>query len=238
MAPSEESSQEGYSNPWEALRHEPPYVLASDRPYLDAYNATLKPDDTDHRIVFDFPPEPFLGLRSTPVVVLSCNPAFSLEAGKQFTLPGFKDAAISNLTAPGGAALYPLEDRFKDTPGGIWWRRRLKGLLPATENGYSDLARLVSSIEFHGYWSKNWEAPLVTLPSQHYSFGLVVQAMERRATIILARAERHWKQAVPSLGQYDRLVTTRTPRVSALSEGNLSPEHFKMVMASLVGGER
>jgi hypothetical protein len=237
MEASEQPFKNESRNLWQALPAQPPYVLTSDRPYLDAYNATLKPDDEDHRIFFDYPPEPFLGLRSTPVVVLSCNPAFSPEAAEQFAIPGFKDAALANLVTPDGIPIYPLEDQFKDTPGGRWWRRRLKGLL-SEEHDYSNLARLVSSIEFHGYWSKNWEAPLVTLPSQHYGFELVSQAMERRATIVLARAERYWKQVVPALGNYDRLVTTRTPRVSALSEGNLSPEHFKMVLASLTNGER
>jgi len=47
------------SNPWADLPHEPPYVLASDRPYLDVYNATLKADDDDHRIAFDLPPGPY-----------------------------------------------------------------------------------------------------------------------------------------------------------------------------------
>jgi hypothetical protein len=81
-------------------------------------------------------------------------------------------------------------------------------------------------------------APLVTLPSQHYSFGLVKAAMERNAVIVLTRAERYWKQAVPDLGQYeDRLVMTNSPRVSALSEGNLEPESYRKVAAPLARGE-
>jgi len=214
---------------------EPPYVLASDRPYLDAYKATLKADDDDHRIAFDLPPEPFLGLRVTPVVVLSCNPALTVGAAEQFAVPGFKDAAMANLTAPGGTSNYALEDRFRTTPGGRWWRARLSGLLPLVNDDYSKLARLVSSIEFHGYWSKNWQAPLVTIPSQRYGFGLVEDAINRRATIIIARAEKYWRQAVRAFDNYDGLVMTKTPRVAALSKGNLYEDGYRRVAESLAG---
>jgi len=53
----------------------------------------------------DHPPEPFLGLRDTPVVVLSCNPALTVGAAEQFAVPGFKDAAMANLTTPGGTSI-------------------------------------------------------------------------------------------------------------------------------------
>jgi hypothetical protein len=111
---------------------------------------------------------------------------------------------MANPTTPGGASVYLLDDQFKDTQGGQWWRKRLRGLLPPTDPNYALLARLVGSVEFHPYWSTQWDPPLVTLPSQHYSFALVRDAMERAVLVILARAERHWRQAVPELDAYER----------------------------------
>ena len=223
------------TNPWPDLPEQPEYVLDVDRRYLDAYNALLS-DDDPRRINFTVPPEPFLGLHDAPVVVLSCNPAFSDGAVDQFTVPGFMDGALANLRTPGGAAIYPLEDRFSATPGGKWWRKRLKGLLAGGEDSFEQLARRILSVEFHGYWSPNWEAPLVTLPSQPYSFGLVEAAIQRNAIIILTRARRHWMQAVPDLIGYENLLTTNTQRSAVLSKGNLGEVGHQMVIEALQVG--
>jgi hypothetical protein len=220
-------------NPWLALPQAPAFVLESDRPYLDAYNHTLDEGDRLHRITFDLPPEPFLGLHNAPVVILSCNPAYSVGAVEQYEVPGFTEASMANLLTPGGTPIYPLQERFKDTAGGQWWRRRFKGLVGDGTNGYEELASLILSVEFHGYWSPNWNSIAVTLPSQPYGFGLVEAAVEREAVIILTRAKRHWMQAVPSLIGYENLVTTRSQRTAVISKGNLSEGGHAMVMKYL-----
>jgi hypothetical protein len=202
---------------------------------VDAHNRQRSESDP-RRIRFNLPPEPFLGPRNAPVVLLSCNPAWVDGCEEQYERPGFRVAALANLTTTGGMPNYVLDDQYEDTQGGLWWRNRLRGLLPANDNDYGALARLVSSVEFHGYWSTQWDPPLVTLPSQHYSFGLVRDAIERDALVILTRAERHWRQAVPELDSHERrgrVVRTVSQRTSILSKRNLRDDGFTKVVAAL-----
>jgi hypothetical protein len=193
----------------------------------------LDESDSLHRIVFDLPPEPFLGMHDAPVVILSCNPSFSDGAVEQFETPGFRDASMANLLTPGGTPIYSLQERFTATAGGQWWRRRLKGLLGDGALGYEELAQRILSVEFHGYWSPKWNSLAITLPSQHYSFGLVEAAVERGAVIILTRAERHWKQAVPTLINYENLLTTKSQRTAVISRGNLIEGGYSRVLRKL-----
>ena len=76
-------------------------------------------------------------------------------------------------------------------------------------------------IEFHGYHSKSWIAPLVTFPSQHFGFRLVRQAMDRGALIVLGQAMRYWYAAVPGLHDYEnkieRVASSRLVNLSVLN---------------------
>ena len=131
--------------------------------------------------------------------------------------------------------MYPLEDRFEGTAGGRWWRARFAALQDATGVDWAELARRIGTVEFHGYWSSDWDAPLVTWPSQFYGFDLVRAAMDRTAVIILTRARRNWTQAVPGLDTYPRLAMTHSQQNSALTEKNLGVESFRRMVAALGG---
>ena len=61
-------------NPWMELPSRAPYVLSSDRPFVEAFN---KHADEAKRLDLDLLPEPFMGNRSAPLVVLGLNPGWS-----------------------------------------------------------------------------------------------------------------------------------------------------------------
>lgn len=60
-------------SPWDDLPDERPWVLPDDRPYVDAFNRHMKKNQ-DYVIDLDLFPEPCLGNRQAPVVVLNRNP--------------------------------------------------------------------------------------------------------------------------------------------------------------------
>jgi hypothetical protein len=95
------------------------------------------------------------------------------------------------------------------------------------------LARKILSVEFHGYHSPQWRPIGFTLPSQHYSFWLVQQAMARGATVVIMRGQRDWEVSVPGLQDYERLVIPHSFRSPAISEGNCGRDGFERIVAAL-----
>ena len=70
------------------------------------------------------------------------------------------------------------------------------------------------------------------LASQQYSFGLVRQALQRDAVIILLRSERLWFAAMPELASYRRLYRIKNPQNPTLSVRNC-PEGYDRVVEAL-----
>ena len=59
------------NNPWRHLPDIPPFVLDSDRRAIEEFNASASADTHVH---LDLLPEPFLGNKDAPVVLLNLNP--------------------------------------------------------------------------------------------------------------------------------------------------------------------
>lgn len=224
----------GDNNPWASTPTHADFVLPEDEPYIRAFNDTFAKADRDHRIDLSLPPEPFQGFHDAPLVLLFANPGRSARTASEPSAERtLKELTRANLVTPGGVPYYLLDERVESTPGGEWTRRCLGGLLKLGHT-YEDLSRLVMAVEFHGYHSAKWAAPPVTLPSQHFGFDLVRSAMNRGATIVVARARRYWYVAVPGLASYKGIITTHTQRSSNISEGNLGEEGFAKVEKCLV----
>jgi hypothetical protein len=214
-----------------SVGNHPPFVVRDDRPYIDAFNATLKQSDPG-RICLDLPPCPFHGHHDSPLVVLLGNPLW-----KSGTLSAYEDhawtqAALDELHSERGARFYALDEEWAKELGGIWWRQCLAGLHKAGLS-YELLAEKVMSVDFHGYYSERRGYLPVTLPSQHFGFHLVRAAIDRRAIIVLIRAKREWSVAVPGLASYRGLVRASNPQISNISPGNLGPENFERVLDAL-----
>jgi hypothetical protein len=218
-------------NPWQAVNESPPYVVADDLPYIEAFNATLAPE-SPHRIELDLPPSPIHGFHDSPVVILEANPLWSPGAVEAYGNPAWVRIALDELHTAQGSRFHALEDAWAGNQGGRWWRDCLAGVHRAGYS-YESLATKVLSVDFHGYFSKKWTGLPVTLPSQHFGFSLVRSAMDRGATVVLMRAARHWKVAVPGLATYPKLVPARNPRKSSLSAKNLGESGFEHVLQAL-----
>jgi hypothetical protein len=61
----------------------------------------------------------------------------------------------------------------------------------------------------------------------------VQQAIDRDAVIVMTRAAREWKVAVPKLASYHKLVLTKSALTASLGPGNLTPEGFSLVSKAL-----
>jgi hypothetical protein len=215
-------------NPWLDLPADgQDYVLPEDRPHVEAFNAGARPDfRLDLRLV----PEPFLGPRDAPLVILMLNPG-RVPADLKLHRGEFRHVLRANLGNDPEAQRH-LGFRPEFAAHRPWWRNRFARVI---DEGHSpeELSRKVLSIEFHGYHARRWRPIPITLPSQHYGFWLVGRAMKRGATIIPARGKNLWKIAVPKLDSYEHLVPTRNPRAAYVSPGNLGAVGFQRVLDAL-----
>lgn len=216
-------------NPWHDLPTDPPFVLPIDHAPVREFNEKAQ---LDKRLDLDLIPQPFLGNRDAPLLILGANP--NVRGGHA---GGPVAAAIrANLSPdPNGHSLIGLLPEFADTPNAEWWRQgclpEVLGLGPAPQ----ELADRILSIELHGYHSKAWRRPSTPFPSQRYGFWLVEQAMARGAVIVVLACRGHWETAVPGLSTYRHFVAkqNRRSRSYRISQGNLGHEGFREVLRAL-----
>ncbi len=216
-------------NPWRNLPGSPPYVLDSDRPFIDAYNRYAA--GPGQRIKLEALPEPFIGRPDAPVVVLLANPAAGELDSEWDKHQGLARAIRTNLAHETvGYPFFYLDPALHSSPGAIWWNSGLKRLIE--QCGRVETARGVLAVEFHGYHSR-FSGPLpVTLPSQRYGFGLAHEAMAREAVIILGRKRPAWKVAVPGLAAYPRCYELTNPQSAFITIGNC-PDGFEIAVQAI-----
>jgi hypothetical protein len=208
-------------NPWTELPRTAPFVLPSDRPFVDAFNREHKWDDKydKYRLRTEVRPIPALGNRGAPVVLLSRNPGFDDDDLLTEEHPKCRSLLEANLTEEGDLVHPGLTREFADTAGGAWWRRCMKGVTQALGCDPNELAGSVLAVEFHAYPSKSWAPLPVTLPSQWYGFELVRRAIERGAMVVVLRGARDWRVAVPGLADHQhRTIVPTNYRQSSVSE--------------------
>jgi len=185
-------------------------VLPADRPYVEAWNAGRGAERERIRLRVEALPDPFVGPRDAPIVVLARNPGWAGKELEDLGEPARAASLLGNLGDDEKRHVHSyLTDPFVDTAGGKWWRKTMRAVIEATSLQPEDLARRVLSVEFHGYHSQDWATLPVTLPSQWFSFDLVSRAVERGAVVVVLRGQRDWEVAVPSLRGYDRAFRTK-----------------------------
>lgn len=208
-------------NPWLALPKCAPYVLASDKPLLEQFNATAS---AKHRYDTTLFPEPFFGSLNASVVVLNLNPGWSPDDAAVHAEPLF--AAMSRQSLEHNLKPHPflhLQCDDRNTPGGRWWMQRTRELID--ELGLQTVANQLACIEFMPYHSCRYAVSSPRLPSQEYNFHLVRQAISRGADIVVMRSIKLWLDAVPDLKKYTRLHRGSNPRAPFLSRGNLKSSY-------------
>lgn len=225
-------------NPWVNLPNRPPFVLQDDRPYIEAWNKTrTRKAMSATRLRLDLLPEPFLGPRNAPLVVLGRNPGFAGTEEREHARRNVAKALRSNyLDDPTRHFNCYLGDpAFEHTAGGKWARRAYGAIIRPGDISFEHLATRILTVEWHGYHSRNWAALPITLPSQHYGFHLVQRAVDRGAVIVVLRGYKDWCVAVPPLASYKYCYKTKNARSASLSPKNLPPGAFQQVLRAVSG---
>jgi len=214
-------------NPWVALPKRAPYWLPQDRPHIEAFNRSVA---ATYRLAKGLLPEPFLGPRTAPLVLLMLSPGL-VPADYGLHRSSFRTHLRENLgNDPATHAHLGLSPEFaRRRP---WWANRLAAVL-ARGHSREELAARVLSVEFHGYHARSFRPIGVTLPSQRYGFQIVEDAIDRGATIITFRGLDLWEIAVPRLHRYELLVKGSNPRAPYVSPGNLGRRGFAKVLRAL-----
>ena len=84
------------TNPWLLLPTEPPYVLPEDREEVEKFNCTPG-RNPDHVLrVNELLPEPFIGAKDAPVLLLSNNPGLGDNICHR-QADDFRTAMLNNL---------------------------------------------------------------------------------------------------------------------------------------------
>jgi hypothetical protein len=206
------------ANPWIALPRRAPFILPSDRPYVDAWNELC--GETKERILLrlDLLPEPFSGPRESPVLVLGRNPGWVGVGSRQHASPFAQALQRNLLDEPSHHLNVGLLDTFARTASGIRARRVFRPITRFSDLTFEDLSRRVLSVSFHGYHSQYRTTLPVTLPSQWFGFDLVRRASKEGSFIVILHDRGDWNVAVPEL--------LDSPRVFAVSKNGrtISPE--------------
>lgn len=216
------------TNPWLELQERAPFWLPQDRPHVEAFNENVS---EKYRLEGQLLPQPFMGPRTAPLVTLSLNPGL-VDEDYELHKSSYRHLVRASLgDDPKGHRHLGLRPDSPDERR--WWSRRFNEVRREGQHDLDELSRKVLSVEFHGYHARSWRAIPVTLPSQHFSFGLVEEAIDRGATIVMTRGRSVWGVAVPRLRGYEHLVPLGNPRSAYLSRRNLGEDGFKKVLRAL-----
>jgi hypothetical protein len=213
------------ANPWVCLPSAPPYILPEDVELIKEFNLSAK---EKYQVRWDISPEPFLGNPNAPVVLLSGNPGYNDKDPEWHGDPTFATRSRGNLLhRQSDYPFYLLDPTIKRT---AYWEKGLKRLIALSEDsGQRLVANRVLCVEFFPYHSKRFKHGKLRLPSQDYSFGLVKQAVQRNAVILLLRCRKLWFAAVPELSSYPRCYVARSWQNSAISPRNFG-DGFEMAL--------
>lgn len=221
-------------NPWVHLPTMPPYIAPIDRSRIDDKVVAANKLPLDHH------PVPWLGdPRTARVVLLTGNPRL-----KPADPPEPADYAEQNrlcLTFESRVPLFSLDDEFegRSDTGYEYWVKNLGELIACTS--LDQVRRNVAVVEWFPYHSANKPHLREPLPSAKYGFGLVKQAIDNGALIVLIRGRPEWlpegsAPAVKALTDIERttqFIECNAPRTGTVSRGNMPPGGFKRVCAAL-----
>lgn len=211
-------------NPWLELPPKAPFIAACDIAALG--------DRTSH-LHFEIKPMPYLGnIQKATVVVLALNPGFVPEDLTGYNEPTFMKLHELSFTQEADPPFYAIDSRHASSGTYIWWHRILGSLSKA---GVSEeqMSQHLMCVQYFPYHSVTYTNISPVLPSQHYSFDLVRQAMAQQKIIVIMRSSRLWYTAIPELPDYPCLIV-KNPRNPTLSPANLGQDNFELVHNALL----
>lgn len=214
-------------NPWVALPTKAPFVLEADRPAIDRYNRTARPD---RYVQTSLMPEPFVGRVNAPILLLLLNPGLSDDDFGLHARADFRDGVRRCLHQERTSyANYFLEPNAVGA-GARWTRRVLSRLLE--EFGAQTVANRVGQLEYFPYHSRRFAHRGLCVPSQEFTFQLLRLAIRREAVILLIRGQKIWEDAVPELRRYKRVYRTNSRQNAAISPRNC-PDGYRAAAVML-----
>jgi hypothetical protein len=166
------------------------------------------------------------------VVLLSANAGFTQKDISWHSDPSFAERSRGNLMHRQAAyPFYLLDPKIEKT---LYWAKRLNSLIERLgESGLKLAANNVFCVEFFPYHSKKFRHGKLRLPSQDYSFGLVRQAIEHDAIILVLRCRKLWFAAVPELECYPHRYIANSWQNSVVSKGNFG-DGFEMAAKAIL----
>jgi len=199
-----------------------PFVLPDDINVVAEFNRNAQ-----HlaRVDLGLLPEPFIGRCDAPIVLLNLNPGWSFDDAKWHRHPGFACRLRANLNQEDSPyPFYLLDPDLKGdsgaySPGGIWWRKRLRVLIEHVDS-LETVANSILCVEYFPDHSQRYGGRMQPIPSQNFSFSLVRSALDREAIIVVLRSQRRWHAAVPELVTYKNQYVLRNPRSPYVTPNN------------------
>ena len=208
------------------------YVHRDDRRHVEAFNRIA--ESGGYKLVTTAWPQPWAGpIVTARVLVLSANPGWSDDDAEW-------DRRLSplleqNLT--GTRPLLWLDPGAEGSPGAEWVRNRLVCNV-LDEVADEVVADRVCLVEFHAYHAVNWRPLPVTLPSQWFTFEQVRARLAEGAVVILTRAAKAWKVAVPELLDSSNVFETHSTQNTRLSAKNLGNAAWRVLLDRLHAVDR
>lgn len=224
------------NNPWLDLPKEAPFIASCDDEVLNS------PKYNSKGLSFDAFPEPYGGdLNTAKVVCLLLNPGLDeSDATTNFKNEYWVNEIRANLEHKTEFPFLYLSPKVQETEGYKWWTARLNPLVKAGVTR-EELAQGVMMVQFLPYHSLIYTHNTQYIPTQHYQFYLVREAIRLGKTIIIMRGRRHWFKAVPELANYEALFELNNPRSIYISRANLDNKNgagtFDKVVATLKEGK-
>lgn len=220
-------------NPWEKLADVQPFILAEDLEIVNRHNESVK--NNDFQILTHLLPDPFMGRKGAPVILLNLNPGYNgtedeLHARKEFIEMCRANLNHHKLDFP----QYYFDPKFRDTQGYLWWKEHIGCSGGITEYaGEMSFIKNTLVIEYFPYHSKKFNFK-ETLPSQQYTKYLVENGINNGAIFIFMRARKKWESLVPTLKTYDHVYSLRNPQGCWLSKNNIDGD-FDLIIKKLKG---
>jgi len=238
------------NNPWKALPTVAPYILRSDREWVDQYTRDLekyvnkKPDAQKEEILHNYSlrteitPFPYYGdPNQATVMVLQANPGHDPEWQENSLSSLIIDYDKKNLLHQHEIPLCYTQPelaqwQYNDGRHNIdWYWKRTKQL--RNKVGWEAVARKLMYMEMFPYRSIKLRYPKSLPPSQEYTFYLLREALKRNIWVVITRMENHWLQNVPALVGYNKIIRLNSKQNVTLSSGNMKSEDFNSLIQAL-----
>ncbi len=178
-------------------------------------------------------PQPYVGNRDAPVVILGLNPGFCAKDLEDHKCKAFQKAQLENFQSQAEVPFYFLDENLKDTAGSQWWKKRLRVVIEKA--GLTNVQNNLLCVEWFPYHSKKFAPLHNVLPSQEYGFQLVRGAMRRNALIIGLRSKQIWYKSIPKLECYEKHCFLKSPQCAYVTENNC-PCFCDVIKALSAGG--